>query len=135
MAKKKLIRILAITLLIVSIFMTFGGANVTTMAAAEKFTIVALASPGGTISPSGIILVSSGSSKNFTIKPAKGFHIADVQVDGISVFPGGISPAGKYQFTNITSGHRIVAFFRSGRVINAGASEGGYDRALRSGQS
>jgi hypothetical protein len=119
MAKKKLIRILAITLLIVSIFMTFGGANVSVVAA-EKFTIVALASPGGTISPSGIILVSAGSSKNFTIKPAKGFHIADVQVDGISV-----GAVGKVPLSNIIGPHRIVAFFRSGRVINAGASEGG----------
>lgn len=120
MAKKNLIRILAITLLVVSIFFTFGGASVSTMAAAEKVTIVAMASPGGTISPSGILLVNSGSSKNFTIKPAKGFHIVDVQVDGVSV-----GPVAKYQLKEILIPHRIVAFFRSGRVINAGASEGG----------
>jgi hypothetical protein len=120
MAKKNLIRILAITCLVVSIFFTFGGANIPAMAATEKFPIVAVASPGGSISPAGIIIVSSGSSKVFTIKPAKGFHIVDVQVDGVSV--GHVL---KYKFENITGPHRIMAFFASGMMINSGAGENG----------
>jgi hypothetical protein len=120
MAKKNLIRIIAITCLVVSIFFTCGGANIPAAAATEKFPIVAVASPGGSISPSGILTVNSGSSKVFTIKPAKGFHIVDVQVDGVSV--GHVL---KYKFENITGPHRIMAFFASGMMINSGAGENG----------
>jgi hypothetical protein len=121
MPKKNLIMLLAALCLVVSTFFTFSGVSGQVEAATVKHSIVALAGPGGTISPSGIVLVSQGSSKTFTIKPNKGFHIANVLVDGVPVVPR--SP--KYTFTNVTSPHRILALFASSLMINAGAGEGG----------
>jgi hypothetical protein len=66
------------------------------------------------------VMVSSGGSKTFTIKPDKGCHIVDVLVDGAS--QGKIT---KYPFTNVTAKHYIHALFASNLIINAGAGPGG----------
>jgi hypothetical protein len=70
------------------------------------FVITALAGSGGSITPSGEVLVNYGESKAFLISPNSGYKIKDVFVDGKSV-----GPVSKYTFENITSNHTIEAVF------------------------
>jgi len=72
-----------------------------------QFVITATAGKGGTISPSGDVIVNYGSSQTFTITPDPNYHILDVLVDDVSV--GRVST---YTFENITSYHTIEAVFR-----------------------
>jgi hypothetical protein len=72
----------------------------------ECFTLTASSGTGGSISPSGTVIVSRGASKTFSITPAAGFAIASVLVDGASV--GVVS---SYTFSNVTSVHTITANF------------------------
>jgi hypothetical protein len=60
----------------------------------------------GIISPSGSVLVGSGSDQTFTITPNTNYDISDILVDSSSV---GVTSS--YVFTNVTSGHTIEAFF------------------------
>jgi hypothetical protein len=71
-----------------------------------SYTISASAGTGGTISPSGGVSVSGGSSRTFTITPNSGYRISNVTVDGVSM--GFIS---SYSFYNVTSNHTISATF------------------------
>jgi hypothetical protein len=125
MTKKNLVMVLVSLCLLVTLVFTTGGAAAGVTAATVKVPIIALASPGGAISPNGIVLVNVGGSKSFTIKPASGFHIVDVLVDGASV-----GRVAKYTFANVPPPevapvHRIHALFATNLVINAGAGEGG----------
>ena len=70
------------------------------------YTIIATAGSGGGISPSGTITVEENGSQTFTITPNAGNSVLDVEVDGVSV--GAVTT---YPFTNVTSGHTIVAYF------------------------
>jgi hypothetical protein len=70
------------------------------------FTIAASAGEGGSISPSGDLLVAVGSSQSYAITPDTGYEIADVKVDGESV--GAVST---YTFDNVAIGHTIEATF------------------------
>ncbi|BAL80262.1 stalk domain-containing protein [Caldisericum exile] len=72
----------------------------------NTYTITASASSGGSITPSGSVVVNHGDSKTFTIQPNLGFKIKEVKVDGSSV--GAVST---YTFTNITGNHTIEAIF------------------------
>lgn len=72
----------------------------------NTYTINASAGTGGTIYPSGKIVVKEGASQGFTITPDQGYSISDLLVDGIS--KGKIS---NYTFSNITSDHQIHASF------------------------
>jgi len=74
--------------------------------APDTFTITATAGANGSISPSGVVTVSSGAGKTFTITANAGYQIADVLVDGSSV--GAVS---SYTFTNVTADHTISASF------------------------
>jgi hypothetical protein len=78
----------------------------------ETFTITATADSGGTITPSGNIVVNYGGSKTFTITPDKGYKISDVKVDGKSV--GAVST---YTFTNVTDNHTIEATFEKNQIV------------------
>ena len=60
----------------------------------------------GTISPSGKVTVKYGENKTFTFTTNYGYEIKDVLVDDIS--KGAIS---SYQFTNVTSDHKIHVIF------------------------
>lgn len=51
----------------------------------KTYTITASAGEGGTITPSGEILVNEGESQTFTIAADEGWHIQDVIVNGSSV--------------------------------------------------
>jgi hypothetical protein len=69
-------------------------------------TITATAGTGGSISPEGLVGVNNGGNQEFTIAPNIGYHIVDVQADGVSV--GAVTT---YTFTNVTSNHTISASF------------------------
>ncbi len=87
------------------------------------YTITATAHEGGTIEPSGNVLVHEGTSKSFLITPDEDYHILDVKVDGQSV--GQVST---YTFSNVLSNHTIEAYFEHDQtqyVISATATEGG----------
>ncbi|MEW5765256.1 MAG: PKD domain-containing protein, partial [Acidobacteriota bacterium] len=70
------------------------------------FEILASAGAGGSIAPSGSVVVGQGSNITFTITPNSGFHVADVLVDGVSV-----GPVASYTFTNVQADHTIAASF------------------------
>ncbi|MGN8967869.1 S-layer homology domain-containing protein [Intestinimonas sp. HCP28S3_D6] len=55
----------------------------------DTHTIHAEAGTGGSIAPSGTFTVGDGADVTFTITPNDGYQIADIQVDGNSVWAGG----------------------------------------------
>ncbi|HET9234103.1 MAG TPA: T9SS type A sorting domain-containing protein, partial [Candidatus Eisenbacteria bacterium] len=69
-------------------------------------TITATAGQGGSISPSGDVIVNCGQNQMFTISPSGGYAILDVDVDNVSV---GAVPS--YTFTNVQTNHTIHATF------------------------
>ena len=81
----------------VSVLLNTGGAG---------RTITASAGGGGTISPSGAVVVNPGSNRTFTITPDTGYNITDVLVDGVSV--GAVS---SYTFPNVQADHSITSSF------------------------
>jgi len=77
---------------------------------AVKYIIKASADFGGTISPSGAIPVTYGSSKSFTIKANPGYFIYRILVDGSPIsFNNSLEYT--YTFTNVASNHTIEAQF------------------------
>lgn len=72
----------------------------------KTYTITATAGTGGSISPSGSVLVNCGSSQTFTIVPDSGYKTLGVLVDGVAV--GSVD---SYTFSNITKNHSISASF------------------------
>ncbi len=82
-------------------------ANFNAVSLPAEFSItVSGGSREGLITPSGALNIAYGGSQTFTITPNSGYHIADVQVDGVSV--GAVT---SYTFSNITSSHTITATF------------------------
>ncbi len=77
-----------------------------------QFVIKATSSEGGLIFPLDEVLVDSGSSIKFTIKPHKGYKISDVIVDGISV--GAVY---SYRFEDVNSDHMIHVEFTNQIII------------------
>jgi len=87
------------------------------------YTITATAGEGGSISPSGTVIVPHGGSQTFTIDPDVGYQIADVLVDGASV--GAVA---SYTFENVASDHTIHATFTKvvyTVTVSASPAEGG----------
>ncbi|MCX6345235.1 MAG: hypothetical protein NT018_09185, partial [Armatimonadetes bacterium] len=76
---------------------------------AVSYKITASAEAGGSISPSGNVIVDYGMPKTFTITPLDGFGIATVLVDSIND-PAAVS-SGAYTFDSVTADHTIVATF------------------------
>ena len=68
--------------------------------------ITATATPGGTLTPSGTLVVPSGTDQPFTVTADAGFFIDDVLADGVSV--GKVS---SYTFTNVVANHTLHAVF------------------------
>jgi len=106
---------------------TYTFTNVTTDHTLEAtfemntYTITATASSGGSVTPSGTVLVNHGTNKTFTMAPSDWYHVADVKVDGKSV--GAVTT---YKFTNITADHTIEAIFAiDTHTIKATANKGG----------
>lgn len=87
------------------------------------YTIIATAGEGGSISPSGTVIVPHGGSQTFTIDPDMGYQIADVLVDGASA--GAVA---SYTFENVVSDHTIHATFTKlvyTITVSASPAEGG----------
>ncbi|MGI5930310.1 endo-alpha-N-acetylgalactosaminidase family protein [Pseudoflavonifractor sp.] len=76
--------------------------------AVNSYIIKATAGEGGSISPTGSIVVQRGQNKTFTITANEGYVIADVLVDGESV--GAVSA---YTFENVRGKHTIEAVFKT----------------------
>jgi hypothetical protein len=103
-----------------------AGNNLTIASQETKlntYTITASAGSNGTITPSGAVLVNSGSAPTFIITPNYGYHILDIKVDG-----GSVGTASPYTFNNVTANHTISATFEatviSGGYITTGFTSG-----------
>ena len=93
----------------------------------KTYTLTASAGASGSITPAGVTTVSCGANQTYTITPAPGCHISDVNVNGIS--QGAIS---SYTFTNIGTDCSISASFAKNQytlTIN-GQTGPGVDCAL-----
>ncbi len=77
-----------------------------TPSSSSIYTISASAGNGGSISPSGSIVVSQNLGQSFTVASNPGYTIADVTVDGSSV--GAVT---SYTFNKVTTDHTISATF------------------------
>ena len=99
--------------------------SVTATFGATGYTISASAGSGGSISPSGSVTVSYGSSRTFTIAASSGYRIADVKVDGLSV--GAVA---SYTFGQVTAAHTILASF-SLLTLHTENCENGYGNRRR----
>ena len=74
---------------------------------AGPYTITASAGPGGSISPSGeVIIEGENLDQTFTITPDPNYHVLDVLVDGVSV--GAVT---SHTISNVIGDHTIVASF------------------------
>jgi YD repeat-containing protein len=80
--------------------------NRTQKAAIQKYAITASAGSNGSISPSGVVVVDSGSSRTFNMTANSGYLVSDVLVDSNSV--GAVT---SYTFSNVTANHTIAAQF------------------------
>ena len=74
--------------------------------AVNAYSIATKIEGNGLISPSGSTQVNFGDSQTFSITPATGYHVSNVQVDGLSV--GAIT---SYSFVDVVSAHTLSASF------------------------
>ena len=83
--------------------------------AVPTYTITTNVGEGGSISPSGNIILTEGDSQTFTFIPDSGYGIKDVLVDDIS--QGEIT---SYTFADVTANHTLSVIFKEiPRVIAA----------------
>ncbi len=88
------------------------------------YTITATAGAGGTITPAGVLTRAHGTNSSYTIKPATGYKIAQVLIDGVN--NAAAVSSGTYAFTAISADHTIEATFeRLTYVLTATAGVGG----------
>jgi hypothetical protein len=72
----------------------------------STYTITASAGAGGSISPSGLVLVSHGSDQGFIVTADPGYRILNVVVDNVS--QGSVR---WYTFNNVQANHEITVSF------------------------
>jgi hypothetical protein len=98
-----------------------AGHTIAASFALDTYTITASADTGGSISPSGVVVVAHGGSQAFVIAPAASHHVAAVLVDGVS-----IGAETSYTFSEVAAGHTIAASFALDTyTITASAGESG----------
>ena len=89
--------------------------------AGGTYTINSQATDGGSISPSGNVVVASGGSQTFNMTPDEGYEITDVLVNGVSL---GV-PA-TYTFATVSANQTILAVFAAApHTITSSAGGGG----------
>jgi hypothetical protein len=75
-----------------------------------NYTITATVGTGGTISPSGAVIVEHGANKTFTVTPDAGYEVDTMTVDGQA--SALTDPVGNtYTFVNVTADHTIHVTF------------------------
>lgn len=82
----------------------------------EAHTITATAGEGGTVEPSGEVVVAEGADKTFTITPDKGYEIVEVVVDGQAVGLTDVvneDGTGTYTFEKVDGDHSISITFEA----------------------
>jgi hypothetical protein len=87
----------------------------------SSYTISAISSSGGSISPSGSVVVNTGENKTFSYSPSSGYFLSSLLVDGviknITEFPN------SYTFSNVSSNHEIyVSFSETNNTCSNGAT-------------
>jgi hypothetical protein len=66
---------------------------------------------GGSISPSGPVVVTDGSTQPFTITPAAGYHIINVSYWSSGSGTVDLGPDPPFEIPNITENHNLYAYF------------------------
>lgn len=94
---------------------------------ARTYNITVTSPTNGTISPSGTVSVSHGSSRSFTITPSSGYQIGQVLVDGSSV-----GAPSSYTFSNVTANHTLAASF-SASANKPPIADAGSDQTVAEG--
>ena len=84
----------------------YGSLTPQPLAPHNTNVITATAGTGGSISPSGTVVVQVHTDKTFSISPNDGYKITDVKVDGASV-----GPLNTYTFKDVFADHTISAVF------------------------
>ncbi len=79
---------------------------VITVTASTACTVTATSGIGGSITPSGAVVLPLGSTNSFTSTPARWYHLDSVAVDGANAGTSGV-----FTFTNTLVDHAIVAGF------------------------
>ena len=87
-------------------FTSVGASHTISASFVPTYNIVASSGANGTVTPTGTTVVTSGSSRAYTITPSAGYYVATVTVDGSSV--GAVST---YTFTSVGASHTISASF------------------------
>lgn len=95
-----------------------GNSMVTAIFLLNQFTITASAGMGGSINPSGTVIVDYGGNQTFSISPNVGYRIVDVLVNNTSV--GALST---YTISSVTGDTTITAIFEL-NVMTIHASAG-----------
>ncbi|MCL2435971.1 MAG: T9SS type A sorting domain-containing protein [Lentimicrobiaceae bacterium] len=80
------------------------------MFARDSYTIAATATQGGSITPSGIVTVPSGTNRRFDFGPQQGFELFRVMIDGLNDEEALAN--GYYTFMNVLDDHSIATHFR-----------------------
>ena len=75
------------------------------------YFINASAGTGGTINPTGAVLVNPGGAQTFTVAPQPGFAIAGVSVNGVAQ-----GTPGSFGFTNVSANQTISATFTASAI-------------------
>jgi hypothetical protein len=139
-------------LLLFVVFTFLLSISITAWAAVgPQYIITVIAGSGGKITPTSVT-VNSGTNKTFSIKPLKGYHLAEMKIDGETIFEdrkdasipndgsnpplptdanlarSGTTKVYKYYFTGISQDHSLEAIFEpdtfSLEISKVGAGSG-----------
>ena len=83
-----------------------GDSTLRAVFARDSFSVVAVQSAGGSVSPIGTSWVTCGDNLTYTITPDAGHFVAALVIDGVTK-----TPANSYTFVNVTSDHTIEVVF------------------------
>ncbi len=106
MFRKEVLSVFSSMLAGLLFFLLSCQVTVSPSGSSTQYTITASVGTGGSISPSGNVVVSQGSSQSFTITPNTGYQINNVTVDGVN--QGSIT---SYTFNNVQANHTISVTF------------------------
>ncbi len=73
------------------------------------YRVVVEGGSGGSITPSGVVVVKPGQTVKVKIKPNKGYKAASMEVDGVAL----VKPKKSYKFKKINADHSIRVTFAS----------------------